>query len=140
LVLFSTLIKFYFNNLIIDKIQPMKGEFLPMKNLKYLRNQYNLSQQKLADILHISQQSVYKYENGITTPDLETLMNMANYFETSVDYIIGNTEIPHKLEPLTNTMLNNDEVMLITDYRKLSQSQRSVLKSLMFEFIKQNSI
>jgi len=118
----------------------MKGEFSPMKNLKYLRNQYNLSQQKLADILHISQQSVYKYENGITTPDLETLMNMANYFETSVDYIIGNTEIPHKLEPLTNTMLNNDEVMLITDYRKLSQSQRSVLKSLMFEFIKQNSI
>lgn len=42
-----------------------------MKNLKTLRVAKKLSQQKLADILHVSQQSIYKYENGITSPDLE---------------------------------------------------------------------
>ena len=36
-----------------------------MQNLKSLRKEHNLSQQNLADILHISQQSVYKYENGM---------------------------------------------------------------------------
>ena len=50
-----------------------------------------LSQQKLADILHVSQQSIYKYENGITSPDLETLTNMANFFDTSIDYLVGLT-------------------------------------------------
>lgn len=50
-----------------------------MENLKVLRKQHNLSQQKLADILHISQQSVYKYENDITSPDLETLIKMADF-------------------------------------------------------------
>ena len=70
-----------------------------MENLKVLRKQHNLSQQKLADILHISQQSVYKYENDITSPDLETLIKMADFFNTSVDYIIGHTEIPHKIDP-----------------------------------------
>ena len=111
-----------------------------MKNLKYLRTHHNLSQQKLADILHISQQSVYKYENNITSPDLETLKQMAAFFETSVDFIIGNTDISHKLESLTDTMLNNDELMLINNFRKLSQSQRAVIQSLLFEFAKQNSL
>ena len=37
-----------------------------MENLRTLRKAKNLSQQKLADILHVSQQSIYKYENGIT--------------------------------------------------------------------------
>lgn len=55
-----------------------------MENLRILRKQHNLSQQKLADILHISQQSVYKYENDITFPDIETLIRMADYFNTSL--------------------------------------------------------
>ena len=55
-----------------------------MENLKVLRKQHNLSQQKLADILHISQQSVYKYENDITSPDLETLIKMADFFKKMV--------------------------------------------------------
>ena len=75
-----------------------------MKNLKLLRHQKALSQQKLADILHISQQSVYKYENGITTPDLQTLMKIADFFDTSVDYLIGYTDIPHKIEPVAECM------------------------------------
>ena len=37
-----------------------------MENLKKLRNSKNLSQAKLADILGISQQSIYKYENKIS--------------------------------------------------------------------------
>ena len=90
-----------------------------MENLKVLRKQHNLSQQKLADILHISQQSVYKYENNITSPDLDTLIKMADFFNTSVDYIIGHTEIAHKIEPVTDSMLNQDEEALIQNYRQL---------------------
>lgn len=44
-----------------------------MDNLKKLRIQRGLSQQQLADLLHTSQQSIYKYEKGIAEPNLETL-------------------------------------------------------------------
>lgn len=105
-----------------------------MKNLRNLRKQHNLSQQKLADILHISQQSIYKYENDITSPDLDTLIKMADFFNTSVDYIIGNSNISHKIENITDTMLNDDELTLIQNYRFLAPSQKRILQLLCSEF------
>ena len=101
-----------------------------MKNLKLLRNQKGLSQQKLADILHISQQSVYKYENDITSPDIETLKNIADFFETSIDYVVGYTELPHKIEPTIKLSLNRDEAKLIEKYQNLSPKRRSVIQSV----------
>ena len=98
-----------------------------MKNLKLLRNKHNLSQQRLADILHISQQSIYKYENDIATPDIETLTRMADYFNTSIDYLVGYTEIPHKIEPVSEAMLNNEELNLIQSYRELSPSHKEII-------------
>lgn len=106
-----------------------------MQNIKHLRLQKGLSQQKLADILHISQQSVYKYENDITSPDIETLINMSNFFETSVDYIIGHTDISHKIEYTTETSLNNDEQTLIDQYRNLTVKQRSLIHSLVESYL-----
>jgi len=101
-----------------------------MKNLKLLRTKHNLSQQKLADILHISQQSVYKYENDITSPDIDTLKQMADYFETSIDYLVGYTDIDHKIEPTTELSLNENEQLLITHYRQLTSRQRSLIQSV----------
>lgn len=102
-----------------------------MKNLKLLRTQKNLSQQKLADILHISQQSVYKYENDITSPDIETLTSMADFFETSVDYIIGHSQIPDVIEEKKECALNADEEELVRLYRTLSAKQRNVVLKVM---------
>ncbi|MBR5565466.1 MAG: helix-turn-helix transcriptional regulator [Roseburia sp.] len=101
-----------------------------MKNLKLLRTQHNLSQQKLADILHISQQSVYKYENSITVPDIETLTRMADYFNTSIDYLVEYTDIPHKIEPVQANMLNAEEFTLIEKYRHLSSSQKKAIQTV----------
>ena len=53
-----------------------------------------MSQQQLALKLNLSQQTIYKYENQITEPDITTLINLADYFNTSVDYLIGNTDNP----------------------------------------------
>lgn len=102
-----------------------------MENLKKLRKQHNLSQQKLADILHISQQSVYKYENNVTSPDLDTLTHMADFFNTSVDYLIGHTDISHKIEPVTEEMLNLDESVMLQEYRMLSKKQKEIVKIVM---------
>ena len=101
-----------------------------MKNLKALRKQHKLSQQKLADILHISQQSVYKYENDITSPDIETLIRMADYFDTSIDYLVEYTDICHKIEPVEANMLNMEENILIEKYRSLPSHHKNIVNTI----------
>lgn len=90
-----------------------------MKHLKELREEKKLSQQKLATIINVSQQSIYKYENGLAEPDFDTLRNLANYFDVSVDYLIDNTDIRQKYEHLTDEKLNDLEYRLVTEFRKL---------------------
>lgn len=107
-----------------------------MKNLKKLRQEKCFSQQKLADALHISQQSIYKYENGIAIPNLETLIKMADFFETSVDYLIGYTEISHKIEPLNECVLNHDEKVLVQKYDQLPPPTRKIIQLVMDEYLK----
>ena len=106
-----------------------------MKNLKLLRKQYGLSQQKLADILHVSQQSVYKYENNITSPDIETLIRMADYFNTSIDYLVEHTDIPHRIEPVKETMLNEEELTLVDAYRQMTPTQKELLQAIAKEYV-----
>ena len=60
-----------------------------IKNLKTLRKQKGISQRDLAEILMVSQQSINKYENHNVEPDIETLIKMADYFQVSLDYLVG---------------------------------------------------
>lgn len=106
-----------------------------MKNLRELRKNKKLSQQKLGERLHVSQQSIHKYENNITSPDIETLKLMAEEFNTSVDYLLGLTEIAHKIEPVTETMLNKEEIELLETYRKLNKSQKELIYKISSEFV-----
>ena len=58
------------------------GEIILVKNLKMLRNEKLISQQKLADTISVSQQSINKYENHDIEPDIQTLKLLADYFDT----------------------------------------------------------
>lgn len=105
-----------------------------MKNLKLLRQQKKISQQKLADILQVSQQSVYKYENDLAEPDFDTLKKLADYFDTSIDYITGYSENPFKITLYSETALNPDELEHLRLYRALSPKVRALFDSLLTEY------
>lgn len=109
-----------------------------MENLKKLRKTKKLSQQQLADILLVSQQSIYKYENNITSPDIETLIRMADFFDTSIDYLVEHTDIPHKIEPVEENMLNEDEFSLLMKYRDISSSQKQLIHAIIEEYLIKN--
>lgn len=51
-----------------------------------------LTQRQLADILNISQPSYIRYENGTAEPNLTNLVKLADYFDVSVDYLLGRKE------------------------------------------------
>lgn len=57
--------------------------------LSELRKQKNLSQKELANILKTNNSSVCDWERGRTQPDMETIVNIALFFETSADYLLG---------------------------------------------------
>lgn len=102
-----------------------------MKNLKKLRTDKNLSQLKLAELFHISQQSVWKYENGLAQPDLELITAFAEFFNTSIDYIVGNTNNPRKYESLSETELNQEELEHLRLYRSSIPKVRKLTDELM---------
>lgn len=81
-----------------------------MKNLKKLRKAHYLSQKQLAEYLHLSQQSVWKYENGVAEPDFQTLIGFSKLFHTSVDYLIGNVDEKEEF-PQWNLEVTDEEKM-----------------------------
>ena len=63
-----------------------------IKNLRTLRKKKGISQQALAVVIGISQQSVNKYENHDVEPDISTLIKIADYFDVTIDYLVGREE------------------------------------------------
>ena len=96
-----------------------------LPNLKLLRRESGISQQKLADSIGMSQQSINQYENHDTEPDILTLCKLADFFETSVDYLIGHTDIRSHIEPTSAYHLNADEGAIIDKYRALTLKERA---------------
>ena len=56
--------------------------------LKSLRKQKKLTQRNIAEIFHISQTSVSKYEREEAVPDLELIVKMADFFGVSLDEFV----------------------------------------------------
>lgn len=98
-----------------------------LPNLRRLREEAGISQQKLADAVGVSQPSIYKYENLNVEPDIGVLISLANYFGTSVDYVIGHTQERRPIERTEPYQLNEAEMMLITAYRGMSAEGRECL-------------
>lgn len=59
-------------------------------NLVALRKQHALSQDELAAILFVTRQAVSRWENGETTPNIDTLKLIANTFNISLDELMNN--------------------------------------------------
>lgn len=106
-----------------------------IKNLKALRESKNISQQRLGEIIGVSQQAIHKYENHLAEPDIHTLILLADYFETSVDYLVGNSDNPKKYEALDFSELNSGEWSHLRKYRQLPPSVQFIIDSYIKEYL-----
>ena len=57
-----------------------------------LRIDSDLSQKKIGEILHISQRSYSHYETGSRNIPIEMLIRLADYYDTTIDYLVGRTD------------------------------------------------
>lgn len=92
--------------------------------LKELRQLKGLSQQELADYLHCTAVSYSRYENGSRTPSLELLVQLADYFDVTLDYLLGRQNISEQ-------GLTQYEVSLIEASRKADDRAKEDVLNLL---------
>ena len=101
-----------------------------MENLKLLRKESGVSQQTLANAIGSSQQSIHRYEKGDYKPDIRTLKLLADYFNTSIDFLVGRTTLRERSETVAEYALNQEETMLMERYRVLAPGYQKYITTM----------
>ena len=83
-------------------------------NIKRLRQQKGMTQELLAERLHIVRQTVSKWEKGLSVPDSEMLVRIAEIFEVSVSELLGEVSgfVPEKDRVAEQLALINEQLII----------------------------
>lgn len=111
------------------------------KILKQERKKKGLSQMAFAKLFGVSQQTIGSWETNRTSPDLESLSKLASFFNVSVDYLLGLTDIPYTIDDYiakqkkTGTQpaadeYSADEQELVKLYRDLPYEGQVTVKTI----------
>lgn len=79
----------------------MSNEII-VERINQLIKSTTLQQKELAEILHIKKQTLNGYTTGYRPYPLDIIIAIADYFNVSVDYLLGRTDNPEIQKPLTS--------------------------------------
>lgn len=114
--------------------------------LKQERKKKGLSQMAFAKLFGVSQQTIGSWETNRTSPDLESLSRLASFFNVSIDYLLGLTDIPDTIDnyiakqkktgaqPVDN-QYSTDERKIIDMYRQLSEKDKGKIEGRLEEML-----
>ncbi len=66
------------------------------ERIREIREDHSITQQKIADLLHIGQRTYADYESGKTRIPVDSLLILAKYYDVSMDYITGASNLQTK--------------------------------------------
>lgn len=72
----------------------LRTEILKYQRIRDLRNDHDLTQEQVAKILNVKQNTYSQYEIGLVSFPLEAVIKLAEFYEVSVDYLVGLTDEP----------------------------------------------
>lgn len=95
--------------------------------LSDLRKNKGLTQKELARIFNVSEGTIAHYEQGITIPNVEILSKFADYFEVTVDYLLGRCLCKMEYTKL-NTQLNSNMTLgdMVNIVSSLSKEKKTL--------------
>ncbi len=64
--------------------------------LRELREDKDLTQQQIAELLHIKQNTYSQYENGHRDIPIDMIIKLANFYDVSIDYMLSQTNNPKR--------------------------------------------
>lgn len=100
------------------------------EKLKSIRKTVLKTQSQTAIAIGVTQQTYNGYETGRREPDLKTLCNIADYFNVSLDYLLGRTD-EKESAPADWQGLTKEEHDFITILRTLSSDERKLVLAYM---------
>lgn len=100
------------------------------ERLKNLRKEAGFTQVDVASKLGISQPAYASWERGVKKPTQENLVKIAQIFNVSIDYLVGNSE--EKLDELDNI-----ELLFRMNSKGLSEEEKEVFKKELIEFMEE---
>lgn len=93
--------------------------------IKTLREEKGMSQAELATALGCSRMTINNYETEKRIPDIEFAMNLANYFDVTVEYLSGRTEFRDK-DDIAVSVQKAEQLIQIIEKLPQSESQRTL--------------
>lgn len=96
-----------------------------MNRIKQLRNEKNITQKVLANYLGLEIAGVSKLETGRVPLKDEYIIKLANYFNVSSDYLLGNSDIRNS----SNVQLSREDLNYISKLKSLKPPYKEILKN-----------
>ena len=93
--------------------------------LKELRKKHGLTQKQLASALHVAQNTVCNWENGVRQIDTEYIKQIAEYFHVSTDYLLGCED-----SPLNAASLESGEGLMFNGEPLSPEAKESLLAAM----------
>ncbi|MCI8909436.1 MAG: helix-turn-helix transcriptional regulator [Oscillibacter sp.] len=72
----------------------MKTEMLKYERIRDMRIDKGLTQKDVADVINVKQNTYCQYEIGVLNYPLDVVIKLAQYYNVSVDYLVGLTDQP----------------------------------------------
>lgn len=90
--------------------------------IRELREEFQMTQKELAELLSSAQRNVSNWENGVNEPDLDTVVKLCDVFHVGLEELFGR---------LDNDGLTPADRVLLAKLKKLSPSQRAALSAFL---------
>ena len=100
------------------------------ERLKNLRKEAGFTQVDVASKLGISQPAYASWERGVKKPTQENLVKIAQVFNVSIDYLVGNSE--EKLDELDNI-----ELLFRMNSKGLTDEEKAIFKKELIDFMEE---
>ena len=98
-----------------------------MNRIKELRKKRNITQIRLSIATEVSQETISAYENGRAEPKMDKLVRIADFLNTTTDYLLERTDNDAPLKEITNNIVDEQLNELINNYARLNDYQRNDL-------------
>ncbi len=103
------------------------------QRLRDLKEDSDKTQKEIAEIIGVSVNHYGKYERGETDIPLGKAVLLADYYNTSLDYIVGRTDIKNGI----NAELTNENVQFLNKYNQLSERNKGKIELFLDQLINQ---
>ncbi len=105
------------------------------ERLYQLRTDAGLTQEDLAKRINVGRSTIAGYEKGITQPSYAVLMLLADYFEVSLDYLFGRTNMKTDLKKLEGKLKSKSGMVPVDMLFRLNEVDKDVVTMLLYSYM-----